>query len=124
MSRSLSKGEPLASTLRFLWPLTALLRDDSLEELIADLGVVVVRCSCGTSVENNAQILLDSNDDTSFFPGLPRRSCGRSGFVFLPSTLWQNPTLAGTRLDEEDFVLVGRERDDSSNQALTSAAVT
>lgn len=119
----MGEGEPLALSLRFLRPLGTLLGDNGLEELVGDLGLVVGRSSDRTSIEDGAQILLDSDNDSTFFPGLSCSSHGGRSLIFLPTTFWQDPALARTGLNEENFGLVGRERDDSSNQAFTFGAV-
>ena len=100
--------------------------------LLLDLGLKkVIRGLRGLGGEllrspplgDQAEVVVDLADDAGLFPSLTLGGILCGGLVGLPAAFGEDPAAAPGRLDEQDVVLVGRERDDASNEAFTLRAV-
>jgi hypothetical protein len=73
---------------------------------------------------NEAEVVVDLAYDAGFFPGFALSSILRGRFICLPSTLREDPATALRGLDEENVVLVGRERNYAGDETLTLRSVS
>ena len=90
----------------FLRPFVGLLLNADFEELENSPRCVWGELVRGTSVLNFAQIFRDCALDASLFPCFT--ACRfLDGFVGLPTAFGKNPPTPASRLDQEDFGLVG-----------------
>jgi len=106
-----------------LGPLSLLFLDRGLEEVVRGLGRLCGELVGSPPLGDEAEVIVDFDDDTSFLPCLALGGILGCGFVRFPSAFGEDPAATACRLDEEHVVLVSGERDDACNETLALGAV-
>jgi hypothetical protein len=117
-------GKPLARALVHLGPLGLLLFNLGLEEVVRGFGRLRGELVWLSALGNEAEVVVDVAYYARLLPGLTFGGVLGRRFVRLPATLWEHPAAAPGGLDEQDVVLVCRERDDARYQAFALGAVS
>lgn len=107
-----------------LRPLGFLLLDNGFEEMIRGFRSLSGELVGFSSLRDEAEVIVDFANDAGFFPGFALGGILGGRLIRLPSTFREHPATSPGGLDEKNVVLVGRERDNSGNQALSLGPIT
>lgn len=105
------------------WPLGLLLFDGRFEEMVRGFGRLGGELIGSPPLGDEAEVVVDLDDDAGLFPSFALGSILGGGLVRLPSALGENPAAASGGLDEEHVVFVGRKRNNAGHEALALGAV-
>jgi len=115
---------PLPITLLHLREHILHLRHRSLEEVVSRSRRIRGELFLLPLLVDLAEIVGDFDDDTSFLPGFTSGGDLQSWLIQLPASFWQDPGSATGGGDEEDFLFVVGEGNNTGDETLAFCTVT
>lgn len=106
-----------------LRPLGLLLLHGSFKEVVRGLGGLGGELIGPPPFRNEAEVVVDFDDDAGFFPSFALGSILGCGLVGFPSSFGEHPSTAAGGLDEEHVVFVGRKRNNAGDETFALGAV-